>query len=300
MSDKPNESASFVIDLTTYDIPVTSCDTWEDFEQKLTTFQDGNAVAGMRVLYRGQADQNWPIQTTLERTWPEIDAKEYYRRARNCLTQIEAFTDTKWDIPNPAEISKVLDDYDSFSLSLTRGDLPAYGYLAYLRHHGFPSPLLDWTGSPYVAAYFAFNPPSGRRLASERVAIYAYCRAPKGHVYSSGGAQIHIFGPNVATHRRHYLQKGEYTICFRYLVGDWRFMRHEAGYASGAAGPDSIHKFTIPIHERMNVLKRLDDYNLNSFSLFGSDESLIETMALRETINAEIERDDARDRARRR
>jgi len=51
---------------------------------------------------------------------------------------------------------------------------PAYSYLAHLRHNGFPSPLLDWTQSPYVAAYFAFARPQG-----EQVALYVYCEQTK-------------------------------------------------------------------------------------------------------------------------
>jgi hypothetical protein len=72
--------------------------------------------------------------------------------------EVETFTGTNWEIPNYDEVVKtVTTDYDVFSLGGTFGRTPGYEYMAYLRHHGFPSPLLDWTRSPYIAAYFAFS-----------------------------------------------------------------------------------------------------------------------------------------------
>ena len=41
-------------------------------------------------------------------------------------------------------------------------------------------------------------------------------------------------------------------------------------------------KITIPATERAKVLQELNDYNVNSFSLFGSEESLMDTLATRE------------------
>jgi hypothetical protein len=63
----------------------------------------------------------------------------------------------------------------------------------------------------------------------------------------------------------------------------WRFTPHEETIASDQGSPPNrLWKFNISSKERLKVLGQLDDMNLNAYSLFGSEESLMDTMSLRE------------------
>jgi hypothetical protein len=64
--------------------------------------------------------------------------------------------------------------------------------------------------------------------------------------------------------------------------GELSYARHDDAFAQVDEGQDELWKFTIPSSERHKALTALDRHNVNAFSLFGSEESLMETIALRE------------------
>ena len=157
-----------------------------------------------------------------------------------------------------------------------------YEYTSHLRHHGFPSPLLDWTISPYIAAYFAFKDITD---SQDDVAIYAYV---EGAGYGKSGwgnePKITALGPLVRTHQRHFLQRSRYTICTQDDGTDIRYALHEQVFERADKDQDLLWKFVLPASERQKVLRFLDRINIRSFSLFGSEESLMESLALQEFV----------------
>ena len=263
---------------------------WKEFEEQITLLEGcrtrrktETSLHVSPLLFRGQSDASWRLTTTLERvTAKPVTLRQYYRAISGAKSQIEVFTGTQWDVPSLPEYESWL----SSERTLTPGKFPGYEYMVYLRHHGFPSPLLDWSSSPYVAAYFAF---AHARTSNERVAIFAYWEYPgSGKLWSASQPHIHGLGPYVRGHKRHFLQRSEYTVC---LVFDQvhRYGPHEEAFATGEEQQDLLWKFTLPATERVEVLRLLDRYNLNAFSLFGSEESLMETLALREVVFREAE-----------
>ena len=92
-------------------------------------------------------------------------------------------------------------------------------------------------------------------------------------------------GKYVRTHARHFWQQSDYTICaaFDEKGAGWRFYPHDQVFWTRAR-QDYVWKFDLPSTQRITILKSLDQYNLNAFSLLDSQETLLETMWLREQV----------------
>ncbi len=254
-------------------------DSWDDFERELRTISPqvqatGQIGTSSQLLFRGQATWGWRLETTLERAGTKIKTiADYFQFLAGAKPQLETFTGQRWPEFSLAEIRKAYETYDNFFLA----QFPSYELCVYSRHHGFPSPLLDWSRSPYIAAFFAFQAP-----VAERIAIWAYQEyVGVGKVSSSNEPQIKNLGPYVTSHPRHFLQQGQYTLAARFEDSQWHLAGHHSVFELGREHQDRLIKFTLPASERDKVLRILDLYNINSYSLLQTDDALLETIAFR-------------------
>lgn len=269
------------------EVKVTS---WEEFEKEvgeLNAYWSGirKNRAPLRVselLYRGHSDASWELKTTLDRYKECRKApscmSDYYRAVHATKHRIETLTEKDWPIPTVSDYQNWLTKYDPFET----GEFLAYEYMAYLRHHGFPSPLLDWTTSPFVAAFFAFRDVLS---SAENVAVFAYVEnTGQGRSSEYTNPYIRALGPYIRSHKRHFLQQSQYTVCITFNAKRPYYVAHQEAFDRNREDQDLLRKFIIPATERDKALKKLESYNINAYSLFGSEESLMETVAIREFI----------------
>jgi hypothetical protein len=250
--------------------------SWEEFQSFVAEFDDPTRDKWDEFWFRGQSDAQWPLYTTLERRSKKITAvRDYLRVISEIKPTVETFTGSAFQIPSLEEVEKRCRDYDRFDIFL----FEAMTYMAHLRHGGFPSPLLDWTNSPYVAAYFAFS----RAQDNGKVAIYAYRERPDHlKVTSSDEPQIVSFGPIIKTHKRHFRQQSRYTMCLKFEGDKWVFAPHESVFGFKAyEQQDLLWKMTLPASERLKAMRYFDKVNLNEFTLFDTEEGLLEMLAVR-------------------
>lgn len=109
----------------------TVCETWKEFKEWINDSRDRWGA----VSFRGHGSKDFRLRTTLHRMGS-------HRLERYCSEtlpvfcgHVEAILGARFDLNNADDYSVVL---------------------GLAQHHGLPTPLLDWTGSPYIAAFFAF------------------------------------------------------------------------------------------------------------------------------------------------
>ncbi|MFW6158833.1 MAG: FRG domain-containing protein [Planctomycetota bacterium] len=100
-------------------------------------------------IYRGQADWNWPIVSSLHR-WQQ----KYPRRKNLASNDPEYF-----DSPPFSEDEHLAAFQRAIRGRIGPNESPQNEdeWWALGQHHGLATPLIDWTRSPFMALFFAFD-----------------------------------------------------------------------------------------------------------------------------------------------
>lgn len=114
------------------------CEGWDDFKNKIREdiYRDNTYREG-QFLYRGQSSPSYKLTSSFDR-WYKGRRRNRPAVAKEMLKIFKRECEADNDIDRA-----ILSDEDRLR--------------AYAQHYSLPTRLLDWTVSPYVAAFFAFS-----------------------------------------------------------------------------------------------------------------------------------------------
>ncbi|UPJ40836.1 FRG domain-containing protein [Bradyrhizobium sp. 40] len=214
-----------------------SITTWDEFRHHVRD------LSPYRYVFRGQENNSWRLRTSFHRTqradlirYMQLDVNELHRHLSGLTTHL-------------------------FNLT---SDIEYAAFLSLAQHHGYPTPLLDWTYSPFISAYFAFKkagPPV------EKVRIFLFDRqqwvTDWMQLQRIAPARLHfsIIDAVALNNARKIPQQALATVTNAEDIEDY----------IGSKETDTrkyLQAIDLPTAQREQVLKELNLMGINAGSLF--------------------------------
>ena len=193
-------------------------------------------------VFRGQRSENWKLEPTLNRHFNRISEKNYDEKTKEHLENFKSSIRGRADF-----IKDIIND---------ENELWAIG-----QHNFLSTPLLDFTFSPYVAAYFAFYE---KEKETDYRAMYAVSQF---HIEQQINSHVELFKPQ-SGHNRRLLNQSGLFVKFNSKNHLEKIVLDFITDNPDDAKYSKIYKIRIPNSERETALKSLNKMNINHNSLF--------------------------------
>ena len=230
-------------------IRTVTLSSWQEFHQKAGSLKSTRRG----YVWRGQKS-DWPLKSSFDRY---IQYKDQDDRAKKLKHQLDTFKEMM-NKTYPNVLRRDDDDNDST--------------WALGRHYGLWTHLLDWTLSPYIAAYFAFKKEFDQD-AQDDCYRYVYAlnksierhlsKLKKGSRVLSSERSVFFIVQLPYPNPRFTVQKGIFTKAFQ---GDGieKFIQ---SFSNKKPTEELIVKFRIPTKDREECLHQLHLMNIDHTSL---------------------------------
>lgn len=222
---------------------------WKEFKSELTTKIE-NSHSGVSLnnfLFRGQADSNWGL-------WSSFDRIEKNKAKYTIL--IDNF-------------KKVCNHYN-YNEELFKNDDRVIS--AYAQHYGLPTRLLDWTLSPYFAAFFAFSTAFTLRTRAHKCTIWAINKESEALKRKSGIEFISL--PSNKFNYRMKNQIGHFTLSSHTEDSIEEF---DLALIKSIKIDDLLWKINIPLNfSLIHILQDLELMGINHSTVYPDIQGYIE------------------------
>jgi len=226
-------------------VPACRVESWEKFIEAMRT--PGHNMAKGEIVYRGQAGHHWYLSSTLSRlfgggTVPSGHEASLLHEFRLAMRG------------RGLDLSNIADDREVWALG---------------QHHGLCTPLIDWTKSPYVALFFAFDEMDVEGLENPTRAVFCLNMTAIREILPGM-----IFEPTHHENARLVNQAGLFTITPSggdNLVSAILNALAESDLIDPSKPMDVAHfvsKIHIPNQHRVDCLNTLRKMNIHHANLF--------------------------------
>lgn len=261
-------------------------------EQTITSWNQFDEIAKKsiyrKLVYRGHSDAKWRLESSLYRAYQNVQEITQLGRGRE-------------KIIDPYKHEEIMMDRFKSNAHLFLSHLPQesddFSWLALMQHYGAPTRLLDFTFSPYVAAFFCLESGIGdaaiyslqhdrlkvadkELFEKDLVEIYQNVMKTKS---DGSDALIYPFEPKLSNQRL-MMQQG------MFLVPNCLEISHEELLEMYPLKDEEIVKYIIPAELRMIGIKHLHKMNITANIIYPGLEGYCKSLTFQPIFNRKYQK----------